>query len=157
MSNYSNPTEVVILSDKARLPEYGTPNSAGADLFVMVLDENGDPSEITVNAGETYLFRTGLKIFIKNPSFAGFIYPRSGKGHKMGVVLGNGTGVIDADYKGELMISIFNRSKETFTIKHGEAVAQYVLQPVARFEFNIVEEFSEETARGEGGFGHTGN
>jgi dUTP pyrophosphatase len=110
-----------------------------------------------LQAGETKLIPTGLKIWIENANVCAMILPRSGLGHKHGIVLGNGTGLIDADYQGEWMVSAYNRSYKAFRIEPGERIAQVVLVPVVRIsEFNVVDSLSEKTARGEGGFGSTG-
>ncbi|MAZ77900.1 MAG: dUTP diphosphatase [Legionellaceae bacterium] len=132
------------------LPEYATPGSAGLDLRACL--EN----TITLKPGDTQLIPTGLAIFISNPFLAAMILPRSGLGHKHGIVLGNLVGLIDSDYQGELMISCWNRGKESFSINPGERIAQLVMVPVTQVKFDIVEEFVE-TARGIGGFGSSGH
>ena len=131
------------------LPQYATPGSAGLDLRA-VLDQ-----PLTLNPGETALLNTGLAIHIEDQQLAAVILPRSGLGHKHGIVLGNLVGLIDSDYQGELMISCWNRGKTAFTINPGERVAQLVLVPVVQAEFEIVSEFSA-SHRGEGGFGSSG-
>ena len=131
------------------MPAYATPGSAGLDLRAC-LDE-----AIEIAAGETVLVKTGLAIYIEDPNFAGLILPRSGLGHKHGIVLGNLVGLIDSDYQGELMVSVWNRGQNTFRLEPGERLAQYVLVPVVQAEFEQVEEFVA-TGRGAGGFGHTG-
>ena len=131
------------------MPAYATTGSAGLDLRAC-LDE-----AIEIVAGETVLVKTGLAIYIEDPNFAGLILPRSGLGHKHGIVLGNLVGLIDSDYQGELMISVWNRGQNTFRLEPGERLAQYVLVPVVQAEFEQVEEFVA-TGRGAGGFGHTG-
>ncbi|MBF7683492.1 dUTP diphosphatase [Acinetobacter sp. B5B] len=131
------------------LPNYATQGSAGLDLRACI-DE-----AITIHAGQTVLIKTGLSIYIADPQFAGLVLPRSGLGHKHGIVLGNLVGLIDSDYQGELMISVWNRGQTTFTLEPGERLAQYVLVPVVQAEFEQVTEFVA-TARGTGGFGHTG-
>ena len=145
--------DVRILNEKIGnelpLPTYATEGSAGMDLRAC-LDE-----AITINPGETVLIGTGLAIHIGDPGLAGVILPRSGLGHKHGIVLGNLVGLIDSDYQGELMISCWNRGKDTFTIEPGERIAQYVLVPVVQAELNIVQEF-DSSDRGTGGFGHSG-
>lgn len=148
---FSN-VEVKILDPRAKLPQYGTNGSAGADLRV-VLDE-----PLLLQPGETALVGTGLAIFVKDPNYVGLVMPRSGLGHKKGIVLGNLTGVIDSDYHGELKISLWNRSKDgqAVEIQPGDAVAQYLVVPVVQVGFEVVEEFSDNTTRGSGGFGHTG-
>lgn len=131
------------------MPNYATAGSAGLDLRACI-DEN-----ITIEAGQTVLVKTGLAIYIADPNYAGLILPRSGLGHKHGIVLGNLVGLIDADYQGELMISVWNRSDKAFTLEVGERLAQYVIVPVMHAEFDIVDDFVA-TERGAGGFGHTG-
>ncbi|ETR95801.1 dUTP diphosphatase [Acinetobacter lactucae] len=131
------------------LPSYATTGSAGLDLRAC-LDE-----AIDIEPGQTVLVKTGMAIYIHDVNFAGLILPRSGLGHKHGIVLGNLVGLIDSDYQGELMVSVWNRGQSTFRLEPGERLAQYVLVPVVQAEFEQVEEF-EETLRGAGGFGHTG-
>ncbi len=131
------------------LPRYATPGSAGLDLRAL-LDE-----PVTIAPGETRLVRTGLAIHIANPGFAALILPRSGLGHKKGIVLGNLVGLIDSDYQGELMISTWNRGSEPFTLEPFERLAQLVVVPVVQPEFRVVDEF-DASERGEGGFGSTG-
>jgi len=131
------------------LPSYATAGSAGLDLRACV-DE-----AIDIEPGQTVLVKTGMAIYIHDVNFAGLILPRSGLGHKHGIVLGNLVGLIDSDYQGELMVSVWNRGQNTFRLEPGERLAQYVLVPVVQAEFEQVEEF-EETLRGAGGFGHTG-
>lgn len=131
------------------LPAYATEGSAGLDLRAC-LDEN-----LTVEPGQTHLVPTGLAIHINDPSLAATILPRSGLGHKHGIVLGNLVGLIDSDYQGQLMVSVWNRGQDTFTIEPGDRIAQLVFVPVVQAEFNIVEDF-DATQRGEGGFGHSG-
>ncbi|MFW2724542.1 dUTP diphosphatase, partial [Acinetobacter baumannii] len=130
------------------LPSYATAGSAGLDLRAC-LDE-----AIEIEPGQTVLVKTGMAIYIHDVNFAGLILPRSGLGHKHGIVLGNLVGLIDSDYQGELMVSVWNRGQTTFRLEPGERLAQYVLVPVVQAEFEQVEEF-EETLRGAGGFGHT--
>lgn len=132
------------------LPSYATEHSAGFDLRAMI----DEPLELM--PGQTSLISSGLAIFINDPGLVGFILPRSGLGHKHGIVLGNLTGTIDADYQGPLMISAWNRSDTPYTIQPGERIAQYVIQPVLQATLSVVNEFSGITARGEGGFGHSG-
>lgn len=131
------------------LPAYATEGSAGLDLRAC-LDE-----ALTVEPGQTHLVPTGLAIHINDPSLAATILPRSGLGHKHGIVLGNLVGLIDSDYQGQLMVSVWNRGQDTFTIEPGDRIAQLVFVPVVQAEFNIVEDF-DATQRGEGGFGHSG-
>ncbi|WP_067220950.1 dUTP diphosphatase [Marinomonas gallaica] len=147
------PIQLKILNPKIGtelpLPSYATEGSAGLDLRAC-LDE-----AIVLAPGQTTLLPTGLAIYIEDQNLAATILPRSGLGHKHGIVLGNLVGLIDSDYQGELMVSCWNRGQTTFTIEPGERVAQLVLLPVVQAEFNIVEEF-EATDRGTGGFGSTG-
>lgn len=131
------------------LPAYATEGSAGLDLRAC-LDE-----AVILAPGETKLIPTGIAIHIADPSLAAVILPRSGLGHKHGVVLGNLVGLIDSDYQGQLMVSTWNRGQDTFTIEPGERIAQMVFVPVVQAEFNIVEDF-DATERGAGGFGHSG-
>ena len=131
------------------LPQYATAGSAGLDLRAC-LDE---PLEIA--PGEVRLIPTGLAIHISDPGYAATILPRSGLGHKHGVVLGNLVGLIDSDYQGPLMLSCWNRSETSYTVQPAERIAQLVVVPVSRVSFDIVDEFSS-TDRGEGGFGSTG-
>lgn len=131
------------------LPAYATPGSAGLDLRAC-LDE-----AVTLNPGETRLLPTGLAIHVADPSLAAVILPRSGLGHKHGIVLGNLVGLIDSDYQGQLMVSAWNRGQIPFVIEPGERISQLVFVPVVQAEFNIVEDF-ESSERGEGGFGHSG-
>jgi dUTP pyrophosphatase len=132
------------------LPSYGTAGSAGIDLRACL-----DAPTITIEAGQTVLVKTGISIYIADAGVAGMILPRSGLGHKHGIVLGNLVGLIDSDYQGELMVSVWNRSQTPFTLEAGERMAQYVLVPVLQAQFDIVDEFVA-SSRGDGGFGHTG-
>ena len=131
------------------LPSYASKGSAGLDLRACIEHIQ------TLNPGETFLIPTGISIYIKNPNYAAVILPRSGLGHKHGIVLGNLVGLIDSDYQGELLVSCWNRSKNAFLINPLERIAQLVILPVMQAKFNKVEQFSE-TERGEGGFGSTG-
>ncbi|WP_033568037.1 dUTP diphosphatase [Dickeya undicola] len=131
------------------LPTYATPGSAGLDLRACL------DSAVELAAGATTLVPTGLAIHIGDPSLAAVILPRSGLGHKHGVVLGNLVGLIDSDYQGQLMVSVWNRSSQSFTIEPGERIAQMVFVPVVQAEFNLVNDFVD-SERGEGGFGHSG-
>ncbi|WP_028389189.1 dUTP diphosphatase [Legionella fairfieldensis] len=137
------------VGDTIALPDYATTGSAGLDLRVC-LDK---PLQIAPQ--ETVLLPTGLAIYIADPNLAAVILPRSGLGHKHGIVLGNLVGLIDSDYQGELKISCWNRNQEHFTINPGERIAQLVFLPVVRAAFNVVNSF-EESCRGEGGFGSSG-
>ncbi|GLU35527.1 dUTP diphosphatase [Trinickia caryophylli] len=134
---------------REQLPAYATPGSAGLDLRAC-LDK-----PLTLEPGQTALVPTGLAIHVGDPGYAALILPRSGLGHKHGIVLGNLVGLIDSDYQGELMISTWNRGETTFTLNPMERLAQLVIVPVVQAAFNIVDEF-EESARGAGGFGSTG-
>lgn len=131
------------------LPAYGTPGSAGLDLRACI------DAPITIKPGETVLIPTGLAIHIGDPAYAAMILPRSGMGHKNGIVLGNLVGLIDSDYQGQLMISTWNRGQNEFTLQPMERLAQLIIVPVLQVGFNIVEEFGD-SERGEGGFGSTG-
>jgi len=131
------------------LPEYATPGSAGLDLRAMLQEE------LVLEPGQTVLIPTGLAIHVADPGLAALILPRSGLGHKHGIVLGNLVGLIDSDYQGELMVSCWNRSQNAFTIAVGERLAQLVLVPVVQARFELVEQF-DDSLRGSGGFGHTG-
>lgn len=131
-------------------PSYATKGSAGLDLRACV-DE-----PLTLDPGETQLLKTGLSIHIADPSLAAMILPRSGLGHKHGIVLGNLVGLIDSDYQGELMVSCWNRGQTPFTIEVGERIAQLILVPVVQAEFEFVNEF-DVSDRGDGGFGSTGS
>ncbi len=131
------------------LPSYSTPGSAGMDLRAC-LDES-----LNLAPAETSLIPTGIAIFVSDPGYAALILPRSGLGHKHGIVLGNLVGLIDSDYQGELMISAWNRGASNFTIEPGDRIAQLVVVPVQQVEFSIVSEFLS-TDRGAGGFGSSG-
>ena len=131
------------------MPHYGTEGSAGLDLRACLEDT------VVLEPGETKLIPTGLSIYIEDTGLAAMILPRSGLGHKHGIVLGNLVGLIDSDYQGELMVSCWNRGNTAFTMEVGERIAQLVIVPVVQAEFDLVSEF-EATDRGEGGFGSTG-
>ncbi len=147
------PVEVRLLDPRLGkdfpLPEYATPGAAGMDLRACLYDN------LTLQPGQTELIPTGLAIHIGDPGLAAVILPRSGLGHKHGIVLGNLVGLIDSDYQGQLYVSCWNRGAEPFTIAPGERIAQLVFVPVVRAELRIVDTFTP-SARGEGGFGHTG-
>ncbi len=131
------------------LPEYATDGSAGMDLRAAL------EKTTEIKPGETLLIPTGLSIYVEDPNMAAMILPRSGLGHKHGIVLGNLVGLIDSDYQGQLFVSCWNRGDKTFTIEIGDRIAQLVLVPVIQAEFEVVDEF-EKTHRGTGGFGHSG-
>ncbi|MEH6577465.1 MAG: dUTP diphosphatase [Amphritea sp.] len=145
--------QVKILDDRIGgqfpLPHYATNGSAGLDLRAC-LDQ-----AITLAPGQTELLTTGIAIHIADPSLCAMILPRSGLGHKHGIVLGNLVGLIDSDYQGQLMVSCWNRGQTTFTVEPGERIAQLVLVPVIQAEFEVVDEFTDSD-RGEGGFGSSG-
>jgi dUTP pyrophosphatase len=134
---------------KEQLPTYATPGSAGLDLRACI------DAPITLEPGDTQLIPTGMAIHIANPAYAGVILPRSGLGHKHGIVLGNLVGLIDSDYQGQLFVSCWNRGKQAFTLNPMERIAQLVIVPVARVGFNMVDDF-DASSRGAGGFGSTG-
>ena len=135
--------------DEWPLPAYATEHSAGLDLRAAL------DAPLLLASGETALIPSGLAIHIGDPGLCAVILPRSGLGHKHGIVLGNGTGLIDADYQGPLMISTWNRGDAAYTISPGDRIAQLVLLPIVRAALQVVDTF-KESARGEGGFGHTG-
>ncbi len=140
-----------ILDERARshLPAYATEGAAGLDLRACI------DAPITLNPGKTELIPTGLAIHIGDPGFAAMILPRSGLGHKHGIVLGNLVGLIDSDYQGPLMVSCWNRGTVAYTLSPMERLAQLVVVPIARVTFNVVQEF-DESERAGGGFGSTG-
>ncbi len=131
------------------LPHYATDGSAGMDLRACV-DE-----ALEMAPGETHLIPTGMAIHVEDPNLAAILLPRSGLGHKHGIVLGNLVGLIDSDYQGQVFVSCWNRGNQSFTVKPGERIAQMVIVPVVHADFEIVEEFVA-SERGAGGFGHTG-
>ncbi len=137
------------LGDNIPLPHYATEGSAGLDLRAMVKEP------LTLEPGDTQLLPTGMAIYISDPGYAGMILPRSGLGHKHGIVLGNLVGLIDSDYQGELMVSCWNRGQQPFTIEPGERIAQLVIVPVMQVQLEQVDTFTG-TERGSGGFGHSG-
>jgi len=137
------------LGQEFPLPEYATAGSAGLDLRACLTEP------LTVHPGETHLIPTGLAIHIADSGLAALVLPRSGLGHKHGIVLGNLVGLIDSDYQGELLVSCWNRGHAPFTITVGERIAQLILVPVVRAQFEIVEDFTP-SERGAGGFGHSG-
>lgn len=138
------------LGNEFPLPQYATPGSAGLDLRAML------QQELILEPGQTVLIPTGLSIYIGDTGLAAMILPRSGLGHKHGIVLGNLVGLIDSDYQGELMVSCWNRGQSAFTIAIGERIAQLILVPVVQAHFELVEQF-DESQRGAGGFGHSGS
>ena len=147
--------KIKIIDDRLKsglfsLPSYGTSLSAGLDVRAMT------EGPLSLAPGEVSLVPSGFCLHIETEGFVGLLMPRSGTGHKKGLVLGNLTGVIDADYQGPLMISIWNRSSSVLVIEPGDLVAQLVVVPIVQLDLVVVEDFSEETARGSGGFGSTG-
>lgn len=147
------PIELKILDSRIGsefpLPAYATPGSAGMDLRAMI------DTTMTIAPGETQLIPTGIAIHVADPGLAAVILPRSGLGHKHGIVLGNLVGLIDSDYQGPLMVSCWNRSDTSFTLEIGDRLAQLVFVPVVQAQFKLVDEF-DSSDRGEGGFGHSG-
>ena len=143
--------QVKILDERMRnqMPSYGTPGSAGLDLRACI------DAAMVIAPGQTVLVPTGLSIFVEDPRYAALILPRSGLGHKHGIVLGNLVGLIDSDYQGQLMVSTWNRSGTPFTLEPMERLAQLVIVPIQQVELKIVDEFAE-SSRGTGGFGSTG-
>jgi dUTP pyrophosphatase len=131
------------------LPDYATDGSAGMDLRACI------DGPVEIHPGDSHLIPTGMAIHISDPKLAAVILPRSGLGHKHGIVLGNLVGLIDSDYQGQLFVSVWNRGKESFTINIGERIAQLVFVPVVQAKFDIVDEFAQ-SERGHGGFGHSG-
>jgi len=146
-----HPVDVKLLDPRLHdtPPHYATPGSAGLDLRACL------EAPITLHPGETVLIPTGMAIHLNDPGMAAMILPRSGLGHKHGIVLGNLVGLIDSDYQGELMVSTWNRGKEAFVINPLDRIAQLVVVPVLQVQFNLVEEFASSD-RGAGGFGSTG-
>ena len=145
------PIDLKILDPRIaqQLPQYATPGSAGLDLRACL------DAPVTLEPGATVLIPTGIAIHVADPGLAAVILPRSGLGHKHGIVLGNLVGLIDSDYQGPLMVSAWNRGREAFTVQPFERIAQLVIVPVVQAAFRVVEEFGA-SARGEGGFGSTG-
>ena len=137
------------LGNSIPMPDYATSGSAGLDLRACLKEP------LTLEPGQTELLPTGMAVHIADPGLAGMILPRSGLGHKHGIVLGNLVGLIDSDYQGELMVSCWNRGHTTFTVEPGDRIAQFVVVPVVQADFRVVETFSA-SERGEGGFGSTG-
>ncbi|KAF1712493.1 dUTP diphosphatase [Pseudoxanthomonas kalamensis DSM 18571] len=149
----TRPMEVKLLDprfgDEWPLPAYATEASAGMDLRAAL------EAELVLAPGDAALVPSGIAIHLGDPGLCAVILPRSGLGHRHGIVLGNGTGLIDADYQGPLLISVWNRGREAFTIQPGDRIAQLVVLPVTRVSLQVVDTFAD-SARGEGGFGHTG-
>ena len=143
--------QVKILDERMRgqMPAYGTPGSAGLDLRACI------DAAIAIAPGQTVLVPTGLSIYVEDPRYAALILPRSGLGHKHGIVLGNLVGLIDSDYQGQLMVSTWNRSGTPFTLEPMERLAQLVIVPIQQVELKIVDEFVK-SSRGASGFGSTG-
>jgi dUTP pyrophosphatase len=137
------------LGEEFPMPHYATDGAAGMDMRACV------EAATEIAPGETHLIPTGLAMHIEEPGLAAILLPRSGLGHKHGIVLGNLVGLIDSDYQGQVFVSVWNRGKESFTVQPGERIAQMVIVPVVHAEFEVVEEFTA-SERGEGGFGHTG-
>jgi dUTP pyrophosphatase len=144
--------DVKILDARLReaMPAYATPGSAGLDLRACL------DAPLTLQANAWQLVPTGMAIHLNDPAYAALILPRSGLGHKHGIVLGNLVGLIDSDYQGQLMVSAWNRSDVAFTIEPMERIAQLVIVPVVQAQFNLVDEFTGTSERGEGGYGSTG-
>jgi dUTP pyrophosphatase len=134
---------------KDQLPAYATPGSAGLDLRACI------DAPLTILAGQTVLIPTGLAIHLADPNYAAMILPRSGMGHKNGIVLGNLVGLIDSDYQGQLMISTWNRGQQDFTLQPMERLAQLIIVPILQVGFEVVDDFAD-SERGAGGFGSTG-
>lgn len=132
------------------LPAYATDGAAGLDLRACI------DAPLTLNPGDSQLIPSGIAIHIADPHMAGVILPRSGLGHKHGIILGNSTGLIDSDYQGPLMVSCWNRSQTAYTIQPGDRIAQLVIIPVIHATFEIVSDFANNSVRGEGGFGSSG-
>jgi dUTP pyrophosphatase len=151
--NQRRPLKVRILDARIGkdfpLPQYATSGSAGLDLRACI------DAPLLLEPGKSELVPTGLSIYVEDPRLAAVILPRSGLGHKHGVVLGNLVGLIDSDYQGPLMVSVWNRGREPFTVQPGERIAQLVVVPVVQVDLEVVEDFAA-TSRGQGGFGHSG-
>jgi dUTP pyrophosphatase len=151
MTTNTAPIALKVLDDRIRpyLPAYATPGSAGLDLRACV------DAPLTIAPGDTHLIPTGIAIHIADPELAAMVLPRSGLGHKHGIVLGNLVGLIDSDYQGPLLVSCWNRAREAYTIQPMERLAQLLIVPVVRATFAVVDDFVEST-RAEGGFGSSG-
>ena len=137
------------LGNEFPMPHYATDGAAGMDMRACI------PETLEIAPGETHLIPSGLAMHIEEPGLAAMLLPRSGLGHKHGIVLGNLVGLIDSDYQGQVFISVWNRGRDSFTVQPGERIAQMVIVPVVHADFEVVDEFVE-SERGEGGFGHTG-
>ena len=137
------------IGNEIALPEYATEGSAGLDLRACI------ETSQTIKPSETVLIPTGISVYLEDPKLAAMLLPRSGLGHKHGIVLGNLVGLIDADYQGPLMVSLWNRSDIEFIVNVGDRIAQMIVVPVIQCDFQIVSEFAE-SSHGEGGFGHSG-
>lgn len=153
-------TQIIITDPRLRANTEWLPrrehDSAGLDLRAMFGSHDSEPP-LVLQPGCAQLVPTGFRLWLNSPHWVGLVFPRSGTGHKKGIVLGMGTGVIDADYQGPLMVSLLNRTSDPVSIELGERVAQLVITPVMKPDLTIVEEFTGTTQRGEGGFGSTGN
>jgi dUTP pyrophosphatase len=151
--NHRRPLKVRILDARIGkefpLPQYATGGSAGLDLRACV------EAPLLLEPGKSELLPTGLSIYVEDPGLAAVILPRSGLGHKHGIVLGNLVGLIDSDYQGPLMVSVWNRGREPYTVQPGERIAQLIVVPVVQVDLEVVEDFAA-TSRGAGGFGHSG-
>ena len=144
--------DIKILDARLRdnMPSYATPGSAGLDLRACI------DAPVTLEPGQWQLIPTGMAMYLKDPGYAAMILPRSGMGHKHGIVLGNLVGLIDSDYQGQLMVSAWNRSQTAFTLQPMDRLAQLVIVPVVQPSFNVVDEFEAPSEGGEGGYGSTG-
>lgn len=144
--------DIKILDARLRdnMPSYATPGSAGLDLRACI------DAPVMLEPGQWQLIPTGMAMYLKDPGYAAMILPRSGMGHKHGIVLGNLVGLIDSDYQGQLMVSAWNRSQTAFTLQPMDRLAQLVIVPVVQPSFNVVDEFEAPSERGEGGYGSTG-
>ncbi|MEJ0036511.1 MAG: dUTP diphosphatase [Gammaproteobacteria bacterium] len=153
MSQAHRPLKVRILDARIGkefpFPQYATSGSAGLDLRACI------DAPLLLEPGKSELLPTGLSIYVEDPGLAAVILPRSGLGHKHGIVLGNLVGLIDSDYQGPLMVSVWNRGREPYTVQPGERIAQLIVVPVVQVDLEVVEDFAA-TSRGAGGFGHSG-
>lgn len=157
IKNTKLPVEAIITDERLAqfgFPEPATDGSAGVDLRAMF--EDPDQKTLTLMPGVSVLVSTGLRVKIADPRAAGMILPRSGLGHKHGIILGNSVGLIDSDYEGPLMVSLLNRTGSPVVIELGDRIAQFVIVPVIQPEFVYVTQFAQQSERGEGGFGHSG-